>query len=73
MVRNRIDPALVEACFTAWAGTLRPDAPGLIALDGNPLGRSGDERRGPGPVHPVPARAELVRGHAKRRLVGWTA
>jgi hypothetical protein len=34
VVLNRIDPALFEACFTAWAMSLRSDAPDLIALDG---------------------------------------
>ena len=28
VVLNRIDPALFEACFTAWAMSLRGDAPG---------------------------------------------
>lgn len=33
VVMNRIDPELVQACFTGWALALRPDAPKLIALD----------------------------------------
>ena len=53
VVLNRIDPALFEACFEAWARTLRPDAPDLIALDGKTVRRSGDEGRGMGPVHLV--------------------
>ncbi|HEU0222683.1 MAG TPA: transposase family protein, partial [Paracoccaceae bacterium] len=45
-VVNRIDPALFEACFTAWAISLRPDAADLIALDGKTLRRSGDSAAG---------------------------
>ena len=55
VVLNRIDPALFEACFTAWATSLRPDAPDLIALDGKTVRRSGDQGRGLGPVHLVSA------------------
>ena len=61
VVLNRIDPALFEACFTAWAGTLRPDAPNLIALDGKTVRRSGDEGRGLEPVHLVSAWASAQR------------
>src|SRR3546814_8638058 len=34
VVLNRIDPALFEACFAAWATALRPDGGELIELDG---------------------------------------
>ena len=61
VVLNRIDPALFEACFEAWARTLRPDAPDLIALDGKTVRRSGDEGRGMGPVHLVSAWASTQR------------
>lgn len=43
---NRLDPALFEACFQAWARGLRPDAPDLVALDGKTLRRSGNRQRG---------------------------
>lgn len=52
---NRIDPALFEACFTAWALSLRPDAPDLIALDGKTLRRSGDSGLAQAPLHLVSA------------------
>ena len=61
VVLNRIDPALFEACFTAWARTLRPDAPDLIALDGKTVRRSGDESRSLRPVHLVSAWASTQR------------
>ena len=61
VVLNRIDPALFEACFTAWATSLRPDAPDLIALDGKTVRRSGDQGRGLGPVHLVSAWASTQR------------
>lgn len=72
-VLNRIDPALFEACFTAWTRTVRPDAPDLIALDGKTVRRSGHEAAGLKPIHLVSAWAELARGRAKRSLVEWTA
>ena len=61
VVLNRIDPALFEACFMAWATTLRSDAPDLIALDGKTVRRSGEEGRGLKPVHLVSAWASTQR------------
>ena len=61
VVLNRIDPALFESCFTAWAMTLRPDAPDLIALDGKTVRRSGDASAGLKPVHLVAAWASTQR------------
>lgn len=61
VVLNRIDPALFEACFTAWALSLRPDAPDLIALDGKTVRRSGDEAAGLKPIHLVSAWASTQR------------
>ncbi len=61
VVLNRIDPALFEACFMAWARTLRADAPDLIALDGKTLRRSGDEATGQKPLHVVSAWASTQR------------
>ena len=61
MVLNRIDPALFEACFMAWAKTLRADAPDLIALDGKTLRRSGDATAGLKPLHVVSAWASTQR------------
>jgi predicted transposase YbfD/YdcC len=58
---NRIDPALFEACFYAWACSLRPDAPDMIALDGKTLRRSGDAGRGAKPCHLVSAWASTQR------------
>jgi predicted transposase YbfD/YdcC len=61
VVLNRIDPVLFEACFLAWAKTLRADAPDLIALDGKTLRRSGDEAQGLKPLHVVSAWASTQR------------
>lgn len=59
VVLNRIDPALFEACFVAWARDLRPDADDLIALDGKTLRRSGDASTKP--LHLVSAWASTQR------------
>lgn len=61
VVLNRIDPALFEACFTAWATALRPDGADLIALDGKTLRRSGDSAAGSKPLHLVSAWASTQR------------
>jgi predicted transposase YbfD/YdcC len=61
VVLNRIDPALFEACFTAWATALRPDAADLIALDGKTLRRSGDSAADQKPLHLVSAWASTQR------------
>lgn len=61
VVLNRVDPRLFEACFMAWAKTLRPDAPDLIALDGKTLRRSGDEAQAQRPLHVVSAWASTQR------------
>lgn len=61
VVLNRIDPALFEACFTAWARGLRPGAADLIALDGKSLRRSSETGAQIRPVHLVPARASTRR------------
>ena len=61
VVLNRIDPALFEACFSAWALALRPDAADLIALDGKTLRRSGDSAAEAKPLHLVSAWASSQR------------
>ena len=61
VVLNRIDPALFEACFRAWAMSLRSDAPDLIALDGKTVRRSGDEAAALRPIHLVSAWASTQR------------
>jgi predicted transposase YbfD/YdcC len=61
VVLNRIDPALFEASFAAWASALRPDAADLIALDGKTLRRSGDSAAGQKPLHLVSAWASTQR------------
>lgn len=61
VVLNRIDPALFEACFTAWACSLRPDAPDIMAFDGKTLRRSGDGPAGQRPLHLVSAWASTQR------------
>jgi predicted transposase YbfD/YdcC len=61
VVLNRIDPALFEACFTAWATALRSDDADLIALDGKTLRRSGDTATGQKPLHLVSAWASTQR------------
>lgn len=61
VVLNRIDPALFEACFTAWATALRPDGADLIALDGKTLRRSGDSATSSKPLHLVSAWASSER------------
>lgn len=58
---NRIDPALFEASFVAWATSLRADAPTLMALDGKTLRRSGDSATGQKPLHLVSAWASTQR------------
>ncbi len=61
VVLNRIEPALFEACFMAWATALRPDAADLIALDGKTLRRSGDSAAQTKPLHLVSAWASTQR------------
>jgi len=61
VVLNRIDPALFEACFMAWATALRGDAADLIALDGKTLRRSGDSAAQTRPLHLVSAWASTQR------------
>ncbi len=61
VVLNRIDPALFEVCFTAWATSLRPDGADLIALDGKTLRRSGDSAAEQKPLHLVSAWASTQR------------
>jgi predicted transposase YbfD/YdcC len=61
VVLNRIDSALFEACFTAWALGLRADAADLIALDGKTLRRSGDSAAATKPLHLVSAWASTQR------------
>ena len=61
VVMNRIDPVLFEACFLAWATSLRPDAADVIALDGKTLRRSGDSLAGQKPLHLVSAWASTQR------------
>jgi predicted transposase YbfD/YdcC len=58
---NRIDPELFSDCFMSWASDLRPDAPGLIALDGKTSRRSHDRAAGKSALHLVSAFATLER------------
>ena len=55
VVMNRIDPDLFSACFTAWAGELRPDAIDLVAIDGKTSRRSHDRSKGKKALHLVSA------------------
>jgi predicted transposase YbfD/YdcC len=48
---NRIDPGLFSDCFMAWARDVRPDAPGLIAIDGKTSRRSHDRSAGKAALH----------------------
>ena len=61
VLMNRIDPTLFQECFTSWAMELRPDAVGLIAIDGKTSRRSHDRRRGQKPLHLVSAFATTQR------------
>lgn len=61
VVLNRIDPVLFEACFSAWARSLRADAADLIALDGKTLRRSADSAAGQKALHLVSAWASTQR------------
>jgi predicted transposase YbfD/YdcC len=61
VVLNRIDPALFEACFMAWALSLRADAVDLIALDGKSLRRSSEADGDLKPIHLVSAWASTQR------------
>jgi len=55
ILMNRIDPNLFSECFMSWASELRPDAPGLIALDGKTSRRSHDRGAGKAALHLVSA------------------
>lgn len=62
---NRLDPQLFSDCFVAWASTLRPDAPDLIAIDGKTSRRSHDRAAGKAALHLLSAfatREKLVLG-----------
>jgi predicted transposase YbfD/YdcC len=70
VVMNRIDPGLFQACFTAWAKELRPDAPELIAIDGKTTRRSHDRGRGQQALHLVSAWASSQRLVLAQQAVG---
>jgi predicted transposase YbfD/YdcC len=55
ILMNRIDADLFSDCFISWASDLRPDAPGLIALDGKTSRRSHDRAAGKAALHLVSA------------------
>jgi len=62
---NRLDPDMFSDCFMAWARQLRPDAPGLIAIDGKTSRRSHDRAAGRAALHLLSAfatREKLVLG-----------
>ena len=61
ILMKRIDPELFSDCFMSWASDLRPDAPGLIALDGKTSRRSHDRAAGKSALHLVSAFATLER------------
>lgn len=61
VVMNRISPELFQACFTDWALALRPDAPKLIAIDGETSRRSHDRATGRKALHLVSAWATTER------------
>ena len=50
-VINALDPGTFEECFETWIGTLRPDAPDLIAVDAKTSRRTGSARTGQRPLH----------------------
>jgi predicted transposase YbfD/YdcC len=66
---NMLDPGQFQSCFMAWAAGLRaaagagedPVGQDLIALDGKTSRRSGDRRKGRGPLHLVSAWASRQR------------
>jgi len=58
---NRIDPALFQACFTAWVRAVWPDRPELIAVDGKTSRRSHDRGKDLPPLHLVSAFATTSR------------
>ena len=60
-VINALDPGTFEECFEAWIGTIRPDAPDLIAIDGKTSKRTGDTRTGQRPLHTLSAYAREQR------------
>jgi predicted transposase YbfD/YdcC len=55
ILMNRIDADLFSDCFISWASDLRPDAPGLIALDGKTSRRSHDRAAGKAALHLISA------------------
>lgn len=61
ILMNRIDPQLFSACFMAWARELRPDAAGLIAIDGKTSRRTHDRGAGKAALHLVSAFATAER------------
>ena len=61
VVMNRIDPDLFQACFTAWARDLCPEAATVIAIDGKTSRRSHDRARAQRPLHLVSAWATTER------------
>lgn len=61
MLMNRIDPGLFADCFRAWAATVRPDVPDLVAIDGKTSRGSHDRGRGRAALHLVSAFATRER------------
>jgi predicted transposase YbfD/YdcC len=65
MLMNRIDPELFADCFRSWAAALRPEVPGLVAIDGKTSRGSHDRGNARAALHLVSAfatRERLVLG-----------
>lgn len=61
MLMNRIDAGLFADCFQSWAAAMRPDAPGLVAIDGKTSRGSHDRPKGRAALHLVSAFATRER------------
>jgi predicted transposase YbfD/YdcC len=61
LLMNRIDPELFADCFRSWAAAMRPQAPGLVAIDGKTSRGSHDRSRGRAALHLVSAFATRER------------
>ena len=61
ILMNRINPALFQAAFTAWAREAWPELPAQVAIDGKTSRRSHDRAAEAGPIHLVSAFATTER------------
>jgi predicted transposase YbfD/YdcC len=61
ILMNRLNPALLQAAFTAWVREAWPDRPEFVAIDGKTSRRSHDRAVEAGPLHLVSAFATTSR------------